>query len=66
VIAELARRLSGTLGPTAKASTAIRTLAVIAAGGSRPSHRFVDSLRERAVFLSEREVTAHFAGRRHR
>jgi isochorismate hydrolase len=28
VIAELARRLSGTLGPTAKASTAIRTLAV--------------------------------------
>jgi hypothetical protein len=28
VIAELARRLSGTLGPTAKASTAIHTLAV--------------------------------------
>jgi NTE family protein len=68
VIAELARRLSETVGPTAKAPTAIRTLAVITAGGSRPSHRFVDSLREvfgtasRAVFLSEREVTARFAG----
>jgi NTE family protein len=68
VIAELARRLSETVGPTAKAATAIRTLAVITAGGSRPSHRFVDSLGEvfgtasRAVFLSERKVTARFAG----
>ena len=68
VIASLAVRLSEVIGPTAKDLPAIRTVAVISAGSSCLSQRFVDLLREvsstagHAIFLTKAEVAARLAG----
>jgi NTE family protein len=67
VVASLARRLSESLAAV-RVPTSVRTVAVLPAGGSRASRRFVDLLREvfgcatRAVFLTETEIAARFAG----
>jgi NTE family protein len=68
VVASLARRLSESVKVAVRAPTSVRTVAVLPAGGSRASRRFVDLLREvfgaatRAVFLTETEIAARFAG----
>ncbi len=67
VIVSLARRLSESVDAAAKAPASVRTVAVVSAGSSRPSSRFVDSLRDvfgsvsRAVFLTEKEIAERFA-----
>jgi NTE family protein len=68
VIASLARRLYERNYPAVEAPSLVRTVAVVPAGGSGPSRRFVDLLREvfgsatRTVFLTEMEIAARFVG----
>jgi NTE family protein len=68
VVVSLARRLSESLNAAARPPTLVRTVAVLPAGGSRASRRFVDLLREvfgvvgRTVFLTETETAARFPG----
>jgi NTE family protein len=68
VIASLARRLYERNYPAVEVPTLVRTVAVVPAGGSGPSRRFVDLLREvfgsatRTVFLTEMEIAARFVG----
>jgi hypothetical protein len=64
----LARRLSESVNAAVRAPGVVRTVAVLPAGGSCASRRFVDLLREvfgsatRAVFLTEMEIAARLAG----
>ncbi len=66
LIHSLARRLAESVGQTAKISTVVRTLAVIAAGDSRSPTAFTDSLRavfgsvSRTLVLTESEITERF------
>jgi NTE family protein len=68
VILSLARRLARTGRPSSDVRTTARTLAVLPAGGSALSPKFVDVLRSvfgarsRTVFLTEREVVDKRAG----
>jgi NTE family protein len=68
VIASLARRLYQRNNPAVEAPTLVRTVAVVPAGGSGPSRRFVDLLREvfgsgtRTVFLTEMEIASRVTG----
>jgi NTE family protein len=68
VVASLARRLSESVNPAVRVPTLVRTVAVLPAGSSLASRRFVDLLREvfgsatRAVFVTEMEIAARFAG----
>src|SRR5262249_43402643 len=67
-IASLATRLSQAVVPAVTAPAAVRTVALMAAGGSRSSDRFVSSLREvasrgsRVIFLTESDVATRLAG----
>jgi len=67
VIVALARRLSGLIDGVGKAQNIVRTIALVWAGGSRPSSQFIDLLRNvfgaarRTIFLSRDEIAAKFA-----
>jgi NTE family protein len=62
VVVSLAHRLSGLVSAAVSAPTSVRTLALLPAGGSDVSFRFIDALRSvfgptsRAIFLTETEV----------
>ena len=68
VIVSLARRLSGLVNAGAGAPTVVRTVALLQAGGSRPSPAFINLLRDvfgeasRTVLLTGNEISARFAG----
>lgn len=62
VIVALARRLSGLVKTSVAGSTTVKTVALLWAGGSQPSKKLIDSLRNvfgesgRAIYLSNEEL----------
>jgi NTE family protein len=68
VIVSLARRLSKSINPGPEPAVPARAVTILCAGGSSPSLRFVEALREalgrvnRAVFLTQRDIAERFAG----
>jgi NTE family protein len=68
VIVSLAHRLSESVNVAVRPPDLVRTVALLPAGASHPSPRFVDLLRtvfspvSRTVFLTEEEIESRFSG----